>query len=112
MHTGSLTATKTVRIVPRYDMGVPDLERESIHEEVTMELNLKEIIRAMNYADVYEILEDGSEVLLDTENFNDDNSDLAIGSESDPIVPDLEGDIVTHCTCGLGCCGLGEGRFY
>jgi len=113
MHTGSFTATKKVRIIPKFDIGVPDILPDRIHEEIVLELNRKEVIRALNYADVYEVLEDNSEILLDKENFNDDNSDEALGSATDPIIPDegMEG-LVTHDVTGFETGGYDLARFY
>lgn len=65
---------KKCKIIPHFSL--PDLIKlKRIEYPCTIEkMSEKEIIRAMNYADVFEILEDGREILLDTKNFNKDNS--------------------------------------
>lgn len=64
---------KKYRIVPHFSL--PDIiELKRIDYPYIAELSTKEVIRAMNYADVYEILSDGSEVLIDPLNFNTEKS--------------------------------------
>ena len=78
---------KKCKIVPKFSL--PDLiPYKRIEYPCEMELNKAEIIRAMNYADVYEILESGEEILLDPVNFDEVNSDTGGGDEPGPDDPD------------------------
>ena len=63
--------TKKCRIVPSKYNYIPDLllRGKRIEEEITMELNPKEIQRAMTLADVFAVAEDGTETLLTPLNF-------------------------------------------
>ena len=64
---------KKCKIVPKFPL--PDLVMfKRVEFPCTMELNKSEIKRAINYANVYEILNDGSEILLDPCNYNLDNN--------------------------------------
>lgn len=62
--------TKQYRIIPKF--GIPDLlKHERIERPCIMSsLTLKEVRRAISFANVYEILEDGSEILLDEYNYH------------------------------------------
>ena len=61
---------KKCRIIPK--VGVPDiLKLQRIEYPCVMELNEREIRRAVSFATVYEILTDGTEVLLDEYTFDD-----------------------------------------
>ena len=63
--------TKKCRIVPSKYNYIPDLllHGKRIEEEITIELNPKEIQRAMTLADVFAVAEDGTETLLTPLNF-------------------------------------------
>lgn len=81
------TETKTVRIVPKCPKYISDILQlpERIDEEMTLELNVKEIVRCMQYADLYD--EDNN--LLTPENFNESKEEVV----DEPEVPDPdEGD--------------------
>lgn len=74
--------TRTVRIIPKKNRFIPDIlpNNGRIYDETVMELNPKEILRCLTDADVYEILEDGTEKLITIENMNDTNlSDIYDG---------------------------------
>lgn len=102
---------KKCRVVPK-KCGIPDiLPNKRIFEPMVLELNKKEVRRAMSYAEVSEILSDNSEIPIDEENFNDDNSSEIIGSASNPIIPDMP-DLVTTQVTGIGTAGIETARFY
>lgn len=86
------TETKKVRIVPKQPRFISDILDlpERIDEEIELELNIREIIRCMQYADIYE--EDklltpfdiGGEQLIPSTGSTDDGSgDGNTGSEGD-----------------------------
>lgn len=66
---------RKVRIIPKKNRFIPDLlpNNGRIYDETVMELNQKEILRCLSDADVYEILEDGTERLITFNNKNDTN---------------------------------------
>lgn len=66
---------RKVKIIPKKNRFIPDIlpNNGRIYDETVMELNQKEILRCLSDADVYEILEDGSEVLITFNNKNDTN---------------------------------------
>lgn len=73
--------TKKCKIIPKKNKVVLDLlpNNKKIEKETTMEINRNEIARAMSAADVYLIGNDGSQTLLNEENYY-----LSLGtSESD-----------------------------
>ena len=101
---------KQCKIVPKFP--VPDiLYRKHIEDEMVLSLNRAEVTRALEYADVYEILEDGTNVLLDPTNFNITNTDKLVGDKDDPIIPERP-DLATHDVTGLDNAGLDQARFY
>ena len=61
------TDVKKVRIVPRESRFISDILKlpKRIDSEIELDLNVKEIIRWMQYADVYE-----GDTILTPENFN------------------------------------------
>ena len=61
------TDVKKVRIVPREPRFISDILKspKRIDSEIELDLNVKEIIRCMQYADVYE-----GDTILTPENFN------------------------------------------
>lgn len=80
---------KTCKIVPKFSL--PDLLKlRRVEYPCIMELNEKEIIRAMNYAHVYEVLEDGTEISLNVDNFNKNNNILPTPSPEDPDQPSVQ----------------------
>ena len=114
---------KKCRIVPKFSL--PDLiPYKRIEYPCEMELNKAEIIRAMNYADVYEILESGEEILLDPVNFDEVNSDTGSGDEPGPEDPDPgdegvaevingpEENILVNQVAGLETGGINIARLY
>lgn len=101
---------KKCKIVPKFP--VPDLLYKKLIQSATiLILNKSEMIRAMEYADVYEILEDGTCVPLDPINFDDNNNYKAVGDKDDPIIPERP-DLATHDVTGLDNAGLDTARFY
>ena len=72
------TDIKRVKIIPKQPRFISDILKfpTRIDSEIELDLNIKEIIRCMQFADVFE-----GDVLLTPENFNTDNS--AIDSEND-----------------------------
>lgn len=62
--------SKQYRIIPK--VGIPDILKLQRIEYpcILTSLSLKEVRRALSFADVYEILADGSEVLLDEYNYH------------------------------------------
>ena len=113
MYGGPCTLKKC-KIIPHFDL--PDLIKlKRIQYPCEMELNEHEIIRAMNYADVFEILDDGTEVLLHLKNFNKNNS----GKGTEPEDPDpfhnqvpVKGmeDTYIYQTTGINGMGVGFGK--
>lgn len=97
---------KKCKIVPHFDL--PDLLKlKRIQYPCIMDLNEHEIIRALNYADVYEILSDGSELLLHMKNFNKENK---------PDIPKTEvkglPGVYTYDIAGMDVAGIGTARLY
>ena len=72
------TDIKRVKIIPKRPRFISGILKfpARIDSEIELDLNVKEIIRCMQFADVFE-----GDVLLTPENFNADNS--AIDSEND-----------------------------
>lgn len=102
---------KKCKIVPKF--GVPDLVRfKRVEFPCIMELNEAEMIRAMNYADLYEQLEDGSEVLLDPKNFNSNISTVSPGMTPD-VIPVIGLDnVVLIQIASTKYAGIGKARLY
>ena len=107
---GGKATLKKCKIAPKFDL--PDLIKlKRIVFPCTMDLTYKEIIRALNYADVYEILEDGTEVALDPNNFNKDNTPV-----EDPDDPDAgggdepTGEPEKFEVTGVGTAGVGKAK--
>lgn len=105
---------KKCRIIPK--VGVPDiLKLQRIEYPCVMELNEREIRRAVSFATVYEILTDGTEVLLDEYNFDDIHE-----ATETPIPPDqgiadvigLEEGVKTIDVAGLNTGGIDRIRLY
>lgn len=85
--------TKTCRIVPKKYNYIPDLllQNKRIEEETTMDLNPKEIQRAMMLADVYAQDDSGEETLLTPLNFYlKEEESTEEGSEEDTDTDDEE----------------------
>lgn len=63
------TETKKVKIIPKQPRFISDILKlpARIDEEMQLELNVREIIRCMQFADVY----DEEDTLLTPENFTD-----------------------------------------
>ena len=63
------TETKKVKIIPKQPRFISDILQlpARIDEEIQLELNVREIIRCMQFADVY----DEEDTLLTPENFAD-----------------------------------------
>lgn len=101
---------KTCKIVPKFPL--PDiLKLKRVEYPCTMELNKAEIIRSMNYADVFEILNDGTELLLDPDNFNVDNNLVSVQNS----VPDIIGlsiNIKANKVNAVGYAGVDLARLY
>ena len=80
--------TKKCKIVPKKYNYIPDLliQNKRIEKETTMNLNPKEIKRAMAYADVFAIGELDEETLLTPLNFcyKDDTVSEDAGDEEEP----------------------------
>lgn len=80
------TETKKVKIIPKQPRFISDILHlpARIDEEMQLELNVREIIRCMQFADVY----DEEDTLLTPENF----ADVVESSEDDEEVtePDQE----------------------
>lgn len=80
------TETKKVKIIPKQPRFISDILQlpARIDEEMQLELNVREIIRCMQFADVY----DEEDTLLTPENF----ADVVESSEDDEEVtgPDQE----------------------
>lgn len=112
---------KRCRLVPKGSYGIPDLMSIGrIHEPIILDLNQREVRRAMSYAEVFEILEDGTEILIDEQNFDENyNRDLTDNSgyiepepeENNPVIPDMP-NVVTSEVTGIGSGGLDTARFY
>lgn len=112
---------KRCRLIPKSSYGIPDLlPLGRIHEPVIIDLNQKEVRRCMSYAEVYEILEDNTEILIDEKNFDEnydreltDNSEYVEPEAEDdnPIIPDMP-NVVTSEVTGVGTGGLSTARFY
>lgn len=71
------TETKKVKIIPKQPRFISDILQlpARIDEEMQLELNVREIIRCMQFADVY----DEEDTLLTPENF----ADIVESSEDD-----------------------------
>lgn len=106
---GGKALLKKCKIIPRFDL--PDLIKlKRIQYPAILDLTEKEIIRAMNYAEVYEILDDGTEVFLDFTNFKSDNSNKKTNS-SDVPVKGME-DLLTHEVSAINKAGINKARLY
>ena len=82
-----------------------------------MILNEREIRRAVSFATVYEILEDGSEILLDEYNFDDvhETTEEPLPPIDDPdinYVIGLEEGVTTVDVAGLNTGGINKIRIY
>lgn len=88
------TETKTVRIVPKYPKYISDILQlpERIDEEMTLELNVKEIVRCMQYADLYD--EDNN--LLTPENFNESKEEVVDEPAPEPPTEEEDDEEVTE----------------
>ena len=85
------TDVKKVRIVPREPRFISDILKlpKRIDSEIELDLNVKEIIRCMQYADVYE-----GDTILTPENFNaitEEDSDGGQSQEEGATVTTNEG---------------------
>ena len=85
------TDVKKVRIVPREPRFISDILKspKRIDSEIELDLNVKEIIRCMQYADVYE-----GDTILTPENFNaitEEDSDAGQSQEEGATVTTNEG---------------------
>ena len=102
--------TKKCKIVPKFPL--PDLIMfRRVEFPCVMDLNKAEIKRAMNYADVFEILDDGKEVLLSPYNYTKDN-EKAHDMEGIADVKGLPIKIpVIKVNC-MGKAGMGIARMY
>lgn len=80
--------TKKVKIIPKKLNSIPDILRNNkrIEEPMIMELNKKEIQRAMSFANVASVSKDEKETLLDTRNWND----ASVDDSTTPVVDELE----------------------
>lgn len=106
---------KKCRIIPK--VGIPDiLKLQRIEYPCVMELNEREIRRAVSFATVYEILDDGSEVLLDEYNFNDihQSSGGEIVEPEDPNIHNVIGleGVTTIDVAGVDSGGIDLIRLY
>lgn len=108
---------KKCRIIPK--VGIPDiLKLQRIEYPCEIVLNEREIRRAVSFATVYEILEDGSEVLLDEYNFDDVHETTE--EPQPPIIDDpdisyvigLEEGVTTVDVAGLNTGGIDKIRIY
>lgn len=90
--------TKNCRIVPKKYNYIPDLllQNKRIEEETTMDLNPKEIQRAMMFADVYAQDDGGGETLLTPLNFYLKDEEEAAEDESEETEPDTEDEEETE----------------
>ena len=73
---------KECKIVPSKFREIPDIKKKRIDSEVTLEMNEKEMIRAMNYGKVYEI-KDGEELLLNMSNYKPIEEDSSNGNNNE-----------------------------
>lgn len=80
--------TKKVKVSPAKNKFVSDILRNNkrIEEPMVLELNKKEIQRAMNFANVTSVSKDEKETLLDTRNWND----MPVDDSTTPVVDELE----------------------
>lgn len=81
---------KRCKVIPRNNAQyIPDILTKRKRIDCPMELPLSkvELNRCMKYATVFEIREDGSHVLLDSQNWHQDNVDAPA---NDDMVPELE----------------------
>lgn len=105
---------KKCRIIPK--VGVPDiLKLQRIEYPCVMELNEREIRRAVSFATVYEILTDGTEVLLDEYNFDDIHEATEIPTPPYQGIADvigLEEGVKTIDVAGLNTGGIDRIRLY
>lgn len=107
---GGKAPTKRCKVIPHFDL--PDIIKckRIVYPDI-YELNYKEIFRAMNYGEVYEILPDGSDIYLDFKNYRNDNtSEMKFGMD-DPLVKGLHG-VTTSQTNAVGKAGLDRARIY
>lgn len=85
-----MVLTKKVKVFPRPKREVcgilPNNERISVPSELT--LNVNEIRKCLNVADVYEVVDGVGDVLLDAQNYEEDNSKATPATD----VPDVELD--------------------
>lgn len=107
---------KKCKIIPK--TGIPDiLKLQRIEYPCEMILNEREIRRAVSFATVYEILEDGSEILLDEYNFDDvhETTEEPLPPTDDPdinYVIGLEEGVTTVDVAGLNTGGINKIRIY
>ena len=84
----SKVLTKRVKVFPKPLREVCGIllnnERISVPSELT--LNVREIRKCLNVADVYEVVDGIGDVLLDTANYDEDNSNAAPATD----VPEVE----------------------
>lgn len=98
MYIMAANETKKCKIIPKKNRFVPDLliANKRIVSETTMEINKAEIRRAMSFADVFMIGDDGTETLLTPKNFYVSEADETSGDGSDsgtetpPTEPDVK----------------------
>lgn len=90
--------SKQYRIIPK--VGIPDILKLQRIEYpcILTSLSLKEVRRALSFADVYEILADGSEVLLDEYNYHLDL--LAQNHEVLPATAENVQDVIANAKEG------------
>lgn len=85
-----MVLTKKVKVFPRPKREVcgilPNNERISVPSELT--LNVNEIRKCLNVADVYEVVDGVGDVLLDAQNYEEDNSKATPATD----VPNVELD--------------------
>lgn len=76
--------TKKVKVSPAKNKFVSDILRNNkrIEEPMVLELNKKEIQRAMSFANVTSVSKDEKETLLDTRNWND----MPVDDSTTPVV--------------------------
>lgn len=80
--------TKKVKVTPKSGNTIPDIltQNKMITGETTMNMNAREIRRAMSFGNVVEVGE-GTEIPLDTRNFNDAPAATAPSEDSQDETP-------------------------
>ena len=81
--------TKKVKIIPKKLNSIPDIliNNKLIKEETIMDINTREIERAMHFGTVSALSETGEETSLNTRNFDDNSKITTIYFQHNTLLP-------------------------